>query len=112
LPEPSLVALNLIMNGVEAMTGIVDRSKRLLIRSVSKSGEIAVSVSGTGIGVDREQLGGLFDPFFTNQPCGIGAGLSISPSLTEAHGGKLWAMPNKLNGDFFQFPRPARTTEQ
>ena len=101
------VLLNLIMNGIEAMTAVTDRPRTLWVQSEKdESGEVAVSVrdSGTGLGVDADRV---FTPFFTTKAEGMGMGLSISRSLLESHGGRLWAMPNSPHGAVFSFTLPA-----
>jgi C4-dicarboxylate-specific signal transduction histidine kinase len=101
------VILNLIMNGVEAMTGVTDRPRRLLIRSRAQSdGQIFLSVEDRGIGVSAEMMLRLFEPFFTTRSQGIGMGLPISRSIVEAHGGRLWAESTVNQGSTFQFTLP------
>jgi C4-dicarboxylate-specific signal transduction histidine kinase len=101
------VMLNLIMNGVEALIAITDRPRLLRVQSrMDESGDVlvAVSDSGTGfeLGVDR-----VFTPFVTTKAKGMGMGLSISRSLVEGHGGRLWATPNSPHGAVFSFTLPA-----
>jgi C4-dicarboxylate-specific signal transduction histidine kinase len=101
------VILNLLMNGIEAMTS-VDRPRQLLIRSqVEGSGQIRVSVQDSGIGLSADVMGRLFEPFFTTRSKGMGMGLPISRSIIEAHGGKLWAESNGTQGSVFQFTLPS-----
>jgi len=100
------VLLNLIMNGIEAMLAVTDQPRSLWVESrVDESGHILVAVrdSGTGLesGADR-----IFTPFFTTKAHGMGMGLSISRSLVENHGGRLWAMPNSPIGAVFSFTLP------
>jgi PAS domain S-box-containing protein len=102
------VILNLAINGTEAMTGFEDRPRRLVIQSkLGEPGEILVSVADTGPGIDPQQTARLFAPFFTTKPEGIGMGLSISRSIIEAHGGRLWAAANQPRGAVFHFVLPA-----
>jgi PAS domain S-box-containing protein len=101
------VLLNLIMNGIEAMTAIADRPRIVWVRSqIDNSGDVIVSVqdSGIGLGSDADRP---FTPFFTTKAEGMGMGLSISRSLIENHGGRLWATANSPHGAVFSFTLPA-----
>jgi len=101
------VLLNLIMNGIEAMGGVTDRPRLLGVKSrIDDSGEVLVAVSDSGIGFGSE-LDRVFNPFFTTKANGMGMGLSISRSLVESHGGRLWAAPNSPHGAVFSFTLPA-----
>lgn len=101
------VIVNLLMNGIEAMTGVADRPRRLVIRSESESGgQVRVSVQDSGVGVSAEVMDRLFEPFFTTRPKGMGMGLPISRSIIEAHGGRLWAESNGTGGAVFHFTLP------
>jgi len=100
------VLLNLIMNGIEAMIPVTDQPRSLWVESrVDESGDILVAVrdSGTGLGSAADRV---FTPFFTTKANGMGMGLSISRSLVENHGGRLWAMPNSPIGAVFSFTLP------
>ena len=97
------VLLNLIMNGIEAMTAVSDRPRVLWVQSqIDESGHVLVAVrdSGAGLGLERDRV---FAPFFTTKANGMGMGLSISRSLIEGHGGRLWATPNYPHGAVFSF---------
>jgi C4-dicarboxylate-specific signal transduction histidine kinase len=101
------VILNLMLNGIEAMTGVSDRPRRLVIRSqMQDADQVRVSVEDSGIGVKAEIMGRLFEPFFTTRSQGIGMGLPISRSIVEAHGGRLWAESTVSQGSVFQFTLP------
>jgi C4-dicarboxylate-specific signal transduction histidine kinase len=101
------VILNLVMNGIEAMSAVTDRSRDLLIRSCQyESDKVLVEVQDSGIGLESESLDHLFTAFFTTKPKGMGMGLAISRSIIEAHGGRLWASPNDGPGATFQFTLP------
>ncbi len=105
------VILNLAINGTEAMTGFEDQPRRLVIQSsLVEPGEILVSVADTGPGIDPQQTAHLFAPFFTTKPDGIGMGLSISRTIIEAHGGRLWAVANQPRGSVFHFALPSAPT--
>jgi PAS domain S-box-containing protein len=100
------VLLNLVMNGVEAMTAVTDRPRMLWVQSrVDESGDILVTVrdSGTGLGSEGDRV---FTPFFTTKANGMGMGLPISRSLIEGHGGRLWATTNVPHGSDFSFTLP------
>ena len=102
------VILNLVMNGMEALSSVADRSRELLIRSGTHEPQsIFVAVRDSGIGLDSQTLERIFDAFYTTKPEGMGMGLSISRSIVEAHGGRLWATPNDDHGATFQFSLPA-----
>ena len=102
------VLLNLIMNGIEAMSAVTDRPKALLIRTAAADGSgIAVEVKDTGSGLDPAVADRIFDPFFTTKPNGLGMGLSICRSIIEAHGGTFRASPRLPHGTVFRFTVPA-----
>jgi PAS domain S-box-containing protein len=100
------VAMNLIMNGAEAMQEVEDRPRLLTIRSSLDDAQVAVAVKDCGIGLAAEDQNRLFNPFFSTKPGGLGIGLSICRSIIEAHGGKLWASANPDDGATFQFVLP------
>jgi C4-dicarboxylate-specific signal transduction histidine kinase len=102
------VILNLIINGVEAMTGISEGSRRLLIETgKDASGGVLITVQDSGPGLNPGSLDHLFDAFYTTKPGGMGMGLSICRSIVEAHGGRLWADSHDGPGASFQFTLPA-----
>lgn len=104
------VLLNLILNANEAMSGAEWQPRELLIGSEqSKPVEVLVSVRDSGCGFDPQTAERIFDPFFTTKPNegGLGLGLSISRTIIEAHGGRLWATPNEGKGVTFRFTLPA-----
>ena len=99
--------LNLVMNGIEAMSAVTDRSRDLYIRSRRhESDKVLVAVQDSGIGLETESLDHLFTAFFTTKPKGMGMGLAISRSIIEAHGGRLWAVANDGPGATFQITLP------
>jgi signal transduction histidine kinase len=98
------VILNLVMNGIEAMSSVTDRSRDLLIRSCKyESDKVLVAAQDSGIGIDSQNLEKIFDAFYTTKSQGMGMGLAISRSIVESHGGRLWAVPNIGPGATFQF---------
>jgi PAS domain S-box-containing protein len=101
------VILNLVMNGIEAMSAVTDRSRELFICSRQhESDQVLVTVQDCGVGIDQESLEKVFDPFYTTKPQGMGMGLAISRSIVENHGGRLWAVPNNGPGVTFEFALP------
>ena len=100
------VMLNLIINAIEAMTGISDGSRQLLIETKKASDEVLVTVQDSGLGLNPDSLENLFDAFYTTKPGGMGMGLSICRSIVEAHGGRLWADSRDGPGAIFQFTLP------
>jgi len=101
------VIMNLLMNGIQAMSGVTDRNRELRIRSREhESDQILVAVEDCGIGIEPEHVARLFNAFFTTKPDGMGMGLSICRSIIEAHGGRLWATANVPHGAKLQFTLP------
>jgi signal transduction histidine kinase len=102
------VILNLIVNAVEAMTGVGKGTRELLI-STGRAGPdgVLVAVRDSGPGLSPESLDRLFQAFYTTKPGGMGVGLSICESIVEAHGGRLWAAANVPRGALFQVTLPA-----
>jgi signal transduction histidine kinase len=103
------VMLNLIVNAIQAMSGIEECAHELQISidAVPSEGGVRVGVRDTGPGLNPESLSRLFEPFYTTKSEGMGMGLSISRSIIEAHGGQLWATPCEPRGALFQFSIPA-----
>jgi PAS domain S-box-containing protein len=95
------VLINLIMNGIEAMSAVDNRERLLTIVSSTDGSEITITVADTGIGIEPEKLDRLFEPFFTTKRDGMGLGLSISRSIVEVHGGRLRASPQRPFGTAF-----------
>jgi len=102
------VMMNLIMNGIDAMKD-VDGARDLAIKSERAENEqLIVSVSDTGVGLPPRQADQIFNAFFTTKPHGTGMGLSISRSIVESHGGRLWAADDSRRGACFCFTLPTR----
>ena len=98
------VILNLIINAIEAMSGVGENPRELVVRSEKDGSQrVLVAVRDSGPGLDPKSLDHLFTAFFTTKPKGMGMGLAISRSIIEAHGGRLWAVPNDGAGATFQF---------
>jgi PAS domain S-box-containing protein len=98
------VIINLVVNGIQAMATVTDRARTLLIRTHRyDADEVLVAVQDVGIGVGPEDFDRLFNAFYTTKPDGMGMGLSISRSIIEAHGGRIWAIRDDGPGMTFQF---------
>jgi PAS domain S-box-containing protein len=105
--ELQQVILNLVMNAIEAMSGLGNGPRELVIRSgTDESKQVVISVQDSGPGIDPENLGHLFDAFYTTKNQGLGMGLAISRSIIEAHGGRLWVMETASRGAVFQLALP------
>jgi C4-dicarboxylate-specific signal transduction histidine kinase len=101
------VLVNLVLNGIEALSGVRDRPRLLVIRSENQQPEaVLIAVRDSGMGIDPRDEKRLFDTFFTSKPNGMGMGLSISRSIVEVHGGRLWASANEDCGATVQFILP------
>ena len=100
------VVLNLLRNASEAMSGIEDRPRRLLIRTEQQGEEVRLTVQDSGVGLAPGDAERLFESFYTTKEDGMGIGLSISRSIIEAHHGRLWAIANVDPGATFAFSIP------
>jgi signal transduction histidine kinase len=106
------VILNLVLNAAEAMTGVVDRPRGLLVGTgADPDGGVRLWVRDAGMGFNPQDGERLFDAFYTTKTDGMGIGLSVSRSVIESHGGRIWATPNDGRGATFSFwlpdePRP------
>jgi signal transduction histidine kinase len=106
------VILNLIMNAVEAMSGLAEGARELRISTEpDAAGGVLVSVRDTGPGLEPQRGERLFEAFYTTKPEGLGMGLAICRSIIEAHGGRLWVTANEPRGAVFRFTLPAETAE-
>jgi signal transduction histidine kinase len=102
------VILNLVLNAVEAMSGVREGSRELLISTHRDvSGGVVVAVTDSGPGLNSESFSRLFEPFYTTKPRGMGMGLSICRTIVEAHGGRISASPTAGTGATLQFALPA-----
>jgi len=111
--ELQQVVLNLIMNAIEAMSAIGDRPRELVVRTQSgEVDQVCVTVQDSGIGLDPQSMGRIFDAFYTTKSQGMGMGLAISRSIVENHGGQLWAVPNEGPGATFQFTLQACSKQE
>jgi signal transduction histidine kinase len=102
------VLLNLTLNALEAMSSIKDHDRLLSVKSqIHAPNDVLITVADSGTGIDPKTMSRIFEPFFTTKPQGMGMGLSISRSIVEAHGGKLWAISDTGRGSAFHVRLPA-----
>ena len=102
------VILNLVLNAIEAMSGVDEGMRELLITTdKGRTNNVLVAVRDSGPGIDAERRKCVFDAFYTTKTGGLGMGLSICRSIIDAHGGRLWADANEPRGTTFQFTLPA-----
>ena len=102
------VMLNLITNAIEAMKSLSNHPRTLRIETKPHDGDaVLVSVRDSGMGIGEGKMDHLFETFYTTKPHGLGMGLSISHSIIESHGGRLWANDNDGPGATFTFTLPS-----
>src|SRR5260370_14533532 len=102
------VLVNLILNAVEAMSSVEDRTRELSIRTEqSQTGGILVAVRDSGPGIDPVNADRVFGASSTTKNSGVGMGLSICQTIINGHGGRLWISANEPRGPVFQFTLPA-----
>ena len=102
------VLMNLMLNGMDAMKE-VEGTRELAIKSQQAENEqVVVTVSDIGVGLPAEKADQIFQAFFTTKSHGTGMGLSISRSIVESHGGRLWAADNSPRGASFHFALPTK----
>jgi len=104
----SQVLINLIINAMDAVEGLEEARRRIVLHArTNAEGWIEIGVADAGPGVPPEAMKKIFESFFTTKPSGMGMGLSISRTIIEAHGGRLWAENNPQMGATFWFAMPA-----
>jgi len=101
------VVLNLVLNGMEAMAGMPEEQRQVVVRTgPGDNGTVKIAVADSGPGIPVDRLPKLFEPFFTTKQDGMGMGLSIARTIVEAHFGKIWAESNSEAGATFYFTMP------
>jgi signal transduction histidine kinase len=101
------VILNLLLNASDAMSGVDDRPRQMVIRTERDEGNrVRLSVQDSGVGFQAQDADRLFEAFYTTKSGGMGIGLSVSRSIIESHHGRLWAAPNDGPGATFSFSIP------
>jgi signal transduction histidine kinase len=102
------VLMNLMLNGIDAMKEMSGGGELTIKSHQGEDGQLLISVSDTGVGLPSQQADQIFNAFFTTKPQGTGMGLSISRSIVESHGGRLWAAANSPRGASFYFTLPTK----
>ena len=101
------VLLNLVANAIDAMEHLDQDARHMtIVSSRSDSGSVVVAVRDAGVGLDGVDLQRIFTLSYTTKPAGTGVGLSVSRSIVEAHGGRIWAASNSDRGATFSFSVP------
>ena len=104
------VLLNLVLNAMDAIDAAGSAERVVIVRArAHDAAHVEMMVSDTGPGISAAELGLIFDPFFTTKTSGMGIGLSVSRTIIEAHGGRLWAENNAEKGATFRFTLPTAT---
>lgn len=104
------VLLNLVRNSIDAIASLDETRRHILIRTTLERRQIVVAINDGGCGCAPSQADRLFEPFYTTKPEGLGIGLTVSQSLIEAHGGRLWLKANSRRGATFCFTLPISET--
>jgi two-component system sensor kinase FixL len=101
------VVLNLIVNGLDAVAERSPGDRWVLVRTAeAEGGGVELMVEDSGKGIAESDLARVFEPFHTTKPEGLGMGLSISRTIVQAHGGKIWAENNARHGAIFHCVLP------
>jgi C4-dicarboxylate-specific signal transduction histidine kinase len=104
------VILNLLLNASQAMSGVDDRPRELVIRTeCDEDACVCLTVRDVGVGFEPQSVDRLFEAFYTTKSGGMGIGLSVSRSIIEHHHGRLWAVPNDGPGATFSFSIPCQS---
>jgi PAS domain S-box-containing protein len=106
------VLMNLMLNGIEAMQDTKTEGQLTIKSLMAEGGQLLISVSDTGVGLPPEQADQIFNAFFSTKAQGTGMGLSISRSIVESHGGRMWATPNSGRGATLNFTLPTAAAPQ
>jgi signal transduction histidine kinase len=101
------VILNLLLNARDALGGVRRDLRMLEIATVRRRDSVVITVRDTGVGIRNLDVRGIFEPFITTKPRGLGMGLSISRSIVEAHGGRIWATRNDDQGTTMHVELPS-----
>jgi PAS domain S-box-containing protein len=106
------VIMNLLRNAADAMCGIEERPRQLVVRTERGDGDVRLTVHDVGVGLDAEDAERIFEAFYTTKSDGMGIGLSVSRAIIESHRGRLRALPNDGPGASFVFAIPAHCGDE
>jgi PAS domain S-box-containing protein len=106
------VLMNLMLNGIEAMQDTKSENQLTIKSAMTELGQVLISVCDTGVGIPQEQADQIFNAFFSTKAQGTGMGLSISRSIIESHGGRLWVTSNSGLGATFSFTLPTAVAQE
>ena len=95
--------LNFVVNGCEAMENLESKPLLVVRTHLADSGNVEITVADRGSGISEDQLIGVFEPFVTTKPHGMGLGLAICRTIVESHGGRIWATNNTDRGATLHF---------
>jgi C4-dicarboxylate-specific signal transduction histidine kinase len=104
------VLVNLLRNGIEALSAAPADRKKIAVRAARVADGVEISVADNGTGIPDDELQRVFQPFYTTKPQGLGLGLAISRTIIEDHGGRIEARPNASGGLTFRFTLPVPET--
>lgn len=106
------VLLNLVSNALDAIEERNSGERLVTVRTrLDQDSELETTIADTGRGMTKQQLSKLFTPYFSTKSHGLGVGLTISKTIIEAHGGRLWGQPNSERGMTFGFTLPVLRRE-
>jgi signal transduction histidine kinase len=98
------VLLNLMLNAMDAMSGLPETGRHILVSTANSDGNtVDVTVEDSGPGVAPDKINRIFQSFYTTKKDGMGLGLAIARSIVEAHGGKISVERNTTGGATFRF---------
>jgi C4-dicarboxylate-specific signal transduction histidine kinase len=102
----SQVLINLVMNGMDAVAELPPEDRQVTLRSRLDGAVVEISVSDSGTGIAPDVIAKVFEPFYTTKPNGMGMGLSVSRTIIDAHGGRMWAENAPSGGAVFKVLLP------
>jgi C4-dicarboxylate-specific signal transduction histidine kinase len=100
------VLINLIINACEALDGVPEEARRILIRASKLDNEVEITVEDNGSGISEELANHLFEPFVTTKEQGLGIGMAVTKNIISQHDGKIWFTSPPHTGTVFHFTLP------